>query len=348
VQRQKRDGSPIEYSIYASPLFGVDGSITGKIAVLVDITERKRKDEALRKSEALTRSILENIGIGVALINPEMKIVELNRQMRKWFPHVKIEQNPICYKSLYYLTGKTHCEHCPSIKTLQDGKVHETLIETVQNEEIKIYRIITSPMFNAEGEITAVIELVEDITERKKSEKAIQKTAERLKEAQSLAKMGSWELDIVKNKLEWSNETYNIFEIDSEQFEASYEAFLNTIHPEDREMVNNAYTNSIKTKTPYSIDHRLLFSDGRIKYIHEFCKTIYDKDEPIISIGTVQDITERKLAEEKILASEQLFRALVENSPDFIVRYDHEFRRIYVNPSLIKLFKLDKKEIIDY
>src|SRR3989339_829551 len=103
-------------------------------------------------------------------------------------------------------------------------------------------------------------------------EKAAKLTDTRLNEAQSMAHIGSWELDLVKDNLIWSDEIYRIFEIDPEKFGASYEAFLAAIHPEDREAVNSAYTNSLKSKIPYSIDHRLLFSDDRIKFVHEECK----------------------------------------------------------------------------
>jgi signal transduction histidine kinase len=121
---------------------------------------------------------------------------------------------------------------------------------------------------------------------------------ENLEIAQRLAHIGNWELDLIHNTLTWSDEIFRIFEIDPETFGASYEAFLDAVHPEDREAVNLSYTDSAKTKTPYVIEHRLLFPDGRIKYVHEQCETYYEGDRPVRSVGTVQDITDRKTAEE--------------------------------------------------
>jgi PAS domain S-box-containing protein len=122
-----------------------------------------------------------------------------------------------------------------------------------------------------------------------------------LNEAQRIALLGSWELDPVSDKLFWSDEIYRIFELDQEHFGASYEAFLSAIHPEDREMVNTAYTNSLATRVPYDITHRLLMPDGRIKYVHEQCETVFDESgKALRSMGTVQDITERKRAAERI------------------------------------------------
>ncbi len=123
----------------------------------------------------------------------------------------------------------------------------------------------------------------------------------RLVEAQHLAHIGNWELDLIEDVLTWSDEIYQIFEIDKEEFGASYEAFLDAIHPDDRKAVNRAYTESVETRKPYNIVHRLLMQDGRVKYVNERCETTYDAvGKPLRSIGTVQDITEQKLREDEL------------------------------------------------
>ncbi len=123
----------------------------------------------------------------------------------------------------------------------------------------------------------------------------------KLIEAQRLAHTGNWELDLINNILTWSDEIYRLFEIEKEQFGASYEAFLDGIHPEDREMVNTAYNESLQNRKPYNIVHRLLMKDGRIKYVNERCETFYDAvGKPVRSVGTVQDITEQKRREDEL------------------------------------------------
>jgi len=120
----------------------------------------------------------------------------------------------------------------------------------------------------------------------------------------------------VNNVLTWSDEIFRIFEIDPEKFGASYEAFLDAIHPDDRAPVNNAYTESVKSKQPYDIAHRLLMKDGRVKYVNEKCETYYDGDgKPLRSVGTVHDITELKRAEDEVKALNQdLERRVVERT----------------------------------
>lgn len=129
----------------------------------------------------------------------------------------------------------------------------------------------------------------------------LRESEERLKEAQRMSHIGSWVLDIPSGMLTWSDEIYRIFEIDPASLGATYEAFLNVIHPEDRSLVNRAYEESIETRMPYSIEHRLLFSDGRIKYVQEKGATLYDSQgRAFRSSGTVQDITEQKMTQERI------------------------------------------------
>jgi hypothetical protein len=106
---------------------------------------------------------------------------------------------------------------------------------------------------------------------------------------------------LIHDRLHWSEEIYRIFEMDPARFDASYEAFLELVHPDDRARVNRVYTESVRDRTPYDMEHRLLLPDGRVKFVHEQCRTVYDAEgRALRSLGTVQDITARKCVEEDI------------------------------------------------
>jgi signal transduction histidine kinase len=134
----------------------------------------------------------------------------------------------------------------------------------------------------------------------------LQELYERNQEAQRLAKLGHWSLDLINDRLTWSDEIFRIFEIDKKTFPASYEAFIAAIHPDDREKVNVAFQKSLDEKNYYEVEHRLLLQDGRVKYVIEQGRSIYnDAGEPINSIGTVLDITERKIIENELVKNRQ-------------------------------------------
>ena len=158
------DGQPISVE-FVSNVYLVDHSRVIQCNIR-DITTRKRTERALGESEAKMRSILDNIGIGVALISPQMEILELNHQMREWFPAIDPGQRAICYRAFNDPPREAVCDNCPTQKTLQDGLVHENTMQTPRPGGVRNYRIVSSPILNASGQVTAAIEMVEDITEK--------------------------------------------------------------------------------------------------------------------------------------------------------------------------------------
>ena len=123
-------------------------------------------------------------------------------------------------------------------------------------------------------------------------------------DVQRIAHIGVWELDLAANLLTWSNELYRIFEIDPAKTGASFETFLDAVHPEDRELVGKAYLDSVKNSAPCDITHRLLMKDGRVKYMHSHCRTSFGSDgRPLRSVGTLHDITDQKNSEEGLTAA---------------------------------------------
>ncbi|MDP1708777.1 MAG: EAL domain-containing protein [Gammaproteobacteria bacterium] len=168
---------------------------------------------------------------------------------------------------------------------------------------------------------------------RKQAEQALCASEALLNEAQRIARLGSWELDLVQNDLKWSDEVYRIFELDPAQFDPSYETFLDTIHPDDRDFVNRTYTESVQTRIPYDIVHRLRMKDGRVKYVHERCETFYDgQGRPLSSLGTVQDVTERKQAEEALFQEKERAQVTLQSIGDAVITTDAEARVDYMNP----------------
>lgn len=126
----------------------------------------------------------------------------------------------------------------------------------------------------------------------------------RLRDAQRMGRIGSWEHDLTSGALTWSDEIFRMFAIDKGRFGASYEAFLAVIHPDDRDMVDKAYSDSLVGRRPYEIVHRLRMPDGGIKWVQERCETDFDGDgKPLLSRGTVQDITAIKEAQIRLADS---------------------------------------------
>ncbi len=151
-------------------------------------------------------------------------------------------------------------------------------------------------------------QLRKEIDERRLVESLLQKERDvlhlsesRLAEAQRIAHLGNWDWNIVTNELYWSPEIYRIFGLKVNQFGATYNAFLESVHPEDRECVINAVNEAVYNRKPYSIDHRIIRPDSSYGTVHEQGEVTYGGDGTALRMmGTVQDITTQKETEEKL------------------------------------------------
>jgi signal transduction histidine kinase len=133
-----------------------------------------------------------------------------------------------------------------------------------------------------------------------RQQKALVRSEERLKEAQHLAHVGSWEMDLLTQEVVWSDEVYRIFEADPARTRTTFKQFLEWVHPDDRAMVRQTFEASIKDHQPYNEVHRLLLPGGRVKWVRERGVTEYRGEQAVRSRGTVQDVTEVRLAQQAL------------------------------------------------
>ena len=279
-----------------------------------EITVRKKVEDELRQYEHIVSTSSDML----ALLNNRFIYLAANKAYLEAF---KLTPDELIGHTVSEVFGEKFFEEVirPNAERCLTGQKvnYQGWVDFPANRS-RYMDVTYYPYRGVNNEIKGFVVNGRNITKRKEAEKALVESERRLKEAQKVAHIGHWELNLVTNELNWSDEIYRMFEIDPKKFGASYEAFLAVIHQDDRDFVNKTYTDSLKNKTEYDIVHRLMFKAKRVKYVNERCRTEYDKEgNPVRSLGIVQDITERHLAQEKIKEySENLERMVEERTED--------------------------------
>lgn len=292
---------------------GEEGGVL--VGVIRDITERRRMEEELHRREEEFRALVENAPDPVFRYDRECRRIYVNRAV--------LEQTRL---PAVELLGRNAAEGRPVVverdrekavdavrAVVETGRPTECEFEFVSpvTGRVHIYQNRYVPELDPDGHVASVLAVCRDVTAFKQALEALGQKERALAEAQRIARLGSWELDHVSGELRWSDEVYRIFEIDPARFGASYQAFIDTVHPDDREAVSRAFVDALQNRTSYDIDHRLLLPDGRIKHVRERCETLYAEDgRPLQSRGTVQDITEIKETQRQLERSQAELRKL--------------------------------------
>ena len=350
------------------------------LALQKEIAERKQAEFSAKTREQQMHAVLETLPVYLVLLTPDYHVPFANRFFRERFGESKGRK---CYQ---YLFGRRKpCKNCQTFKVFKTKKPHrwEWLGPDGRN-----YAIYDFPFNDSDGSPLVMemgidvteqktaeanllqtqthleetvekrtkdlkdknIQLSAEIADRKKAEKALRENQKKMDRAQEIAHLGSWELDIVNNRLTWSDEVYRIFGLKPQEFKATYEAFLQRIHPADRKMVDEAYSDSIRQdKDTYEIEHRVVDkSTGEIRYVHEKCEHVKDKSGRIVrSIGMVHDLTEQKRTEEKLRETKDFLENLLDYTNAPIIVWDRQMKISRFNRAFERLTGLKSAEVLD-
>ncbi len=303
LYNRRKDGSEYTELSIISPIRQSDGIIHNYVAVKQDITESKLVEAKLQRSKNFLLSLLEYMPIRLFWKDIDSRYLGCNTSFAQDAGYSRPDELP--GKTDFEMGWKNQAEsyRADDAAVMKADKPKLNFEEVQETPEGSVIWLRTSkvPLHDEDSTVIGMLGLYQNITLEKLAEEELRNSRERLIEAQRIAMLGNWELILPDGKLSWSEEIFRIFEIDKTQFGESYDAFLSYIHPEDRERVNTAYLNSLETRKPYVITHRLLMPDGRIKFVREICESFFDPDgKPLRSVGTVQDITEYQLAREAL------------------------------------------------
>jgi PAS domain S-box-containing protein len=343
---KRKDGSKFEAEVATSVFTDTDG-IEKATMIIRDITERKKAEKTLRCSEERYKSLFEQAADYIL-------VLELPRA---GIPIIR-DANEAALKKHGYTREEFINQSIGLIDKRIDTAQTKWIIDNVSDGKVLVFEVEhyrkDGTFFNAEvavkavklGSETWILSVERDITERKKADAALHSAIERLHLAQTAAKSGTWEWNLLTGENVWSDETWRLYGLIPSSRKASYELWLETIHPDDKERTVQAVSKAAQDKTELYIEYRL--SDS-----HANGRWLMSRGQPqkntagIVDryLGVIIDITERKKAEEALKASETKLRLLADNMRDVVWIMNLEGRFTFVSPSIFQLRGYTAEEV---
>jgi len=368
------DGEFRWFLFRGSPLRDRSGKVAKWYGTNTDLEERKRAEDALRKSEERWRSVFENSAIGVALTDLDGRFLATNHVYQTIVGYTAEE-----LRALYFL-DLTHEDYREAnwalITELLEGKRQQFQIEKkyLRKDGSSIWvRNNVSLVPGTERVPRFIMALAEDITQRKRAEEALLRSEAYLAEAQKLTHTGSWAVRVPQmenaqreagqglaviprfgwNASYWSKEMYRIFGLDPDPTPPSYMEVVRRLHPEDAHYYTPVVEHAIRDRTDFETDYRLLLPNGAAKYIHVVGHPVVNVSGDVIElVGTAMDVTEQhearaalQTAFEQIKAEETELRRMTDAIASYIYVLRPDGTALYANQTVLDYTGLTLEDV---
>ncbi|MCD6583940.1 MAG: diguanylate cyclase [Candidatus Omnitrophica bacterium] len=248
----------------------------------------------------MLRIIMDNIAIGVSLINPKMQIIWVNKTLKKLFPNIDVRKNPFCYRSFYYPPKKEMCEYCPAEKAFSTGRIHSSETGFCRNK--RIYRITAVPIKSRNGKVAYVVETMEDITQIKRKDFTLMEEQLRYRTLIEQSLQGIVIACGLSPRIVFANSTMEkIFGYTSQELLSfSPEKVRKLVHPKDRRAFFDKFRKQLQGKV-YRSQYKMrgVKKNGEIVWVDASLARIIYQGKPAVQV-TFIDITEKKKIQEQL------------------------------------------------
>jgi len=330
----RKDGSRFPVDVSLSPLQTAEGLLV--LASVRDVSERRRAEEALLESEQRFRSTFESAPVGMAVIAPDRRFLQVNDSLCEL---VGRPADELCAMTWQDITHPDDLDaDADLVRRLLAGEIRTYQIEKRYRHRLghDVWSLVTVSLVRGrDGEPLHLISQIQDITDRKRAGEELARSEMRLADAQRIAQIGNWDLDVADDTVTWSDELYRIFDLDPGTETPSVVALLERIHPEDGERVEQLGARVRETGEAYTHQYRIVLRDGTTRWVEGRGVSSFE-DGGMSMRGTVQDITEHKSADEKLAEAEERYRTLVEQLPlgTYVRPLDMREPNIYASPQV--------------
>ncbi len=338
------EGTEIDVEVKALPIVH-DGKPSVQL-IIRDITERKRAEQILHESEEKWSKLVSFIPDFIALHDLDGHYLFLNHFAEGY-----------SYKDF---VGKKMYDFIADDSKELFRKNFEQCIDTNQPRQFtstafgdkgvfRIYENYLVPIVDKEQKVVSVMSIAKDITERKLAEEKMKESDQLLNQSQRVSKIGSYKLEMDKGEWQCSHELENIFGIREREVH-TMEEWESVLHPDHRKMMKDYFEKEVSAgQNRFNREYKIVNKKtGETHWVHGVGDLTFDiNGHTVQMIGTIQDISEKKKAEELLFAKEKLYRALIENSNDGVVILDAWGNFKYIAPSIKTVLGYDEEELLN-
>jgi len=320
------------------------------ISVVWDVTERKMAELALAENEARLRTLVGTIPDLIWLKDPNGVYLNCNPKFESFFGAAEAD---IVGKTDYdFVEGDladSFREHDRKAADAGRPLVNEEWVTFASDGRKALLETIKTPMYGIDGQLLGVLGIARDITDRRRTEEALQESERRLAEAREMARMGYWIWDVKTGDVQWSEEVFRIFGLDPREFTPRIDSIQAlSPWPEDNRRDQELIQRAIESHEKGEYEQRFLRPDRSIGYYHSTFQGQYDETGALVTIiGAVMDITERKKAELELRESEERLHAIFDASMAGIIMVNPEGLIVFANQRMADMFNLPMNELVD-
>lgn len=327
-----------------------DGKPCGMTGTIMDVTEHHALLHRLRESEALYRQAEGITHIGNYKWDLQTNEVHWSDELLR-IHGLDPVNNPVTYESVGALI---HPEDREAVReqtraAIQDRSSFDLYYRILpRGGGLKILRARGRVTTNQEGTPDTVIGTVQDVTEKQQLIQQLRQSDALYKQAQALAQLGNWTMDLSTREFTWSDEMFNIYELPKEE-RLTFEEWTHFIYPEEREEVLAYLEECIEKRQPYQKLHRIVLRNGKVKTLDRRGEFILnDKGEPVTMIGTTQDVTVQQQVQQELRDNQTFIQKIADATPSIIASYNiNTGKYLFVSEGLHKLLGYQPSQALE-
>lgn len=343
-QYQRKNGE-VFWGVATRSIFKI-GEETYQLGILEDISKQKEFEEQLIKNEAKVKSIFNSTTDKIFAIDKNYRLIDSNHAALKVLALYNLNKTPDEVKlSDFDFSGDNPWKE--KLDRAFKGEAFNFEGNYTFEGKNRTDLLTVSPLKNASGKITGAAIYGKEITEQKDIQKALANSEARLQDAQRLAKLGYWELDVKTKMLEWSEGSYKIYGFPLGEDSISLEKYYSMTHPDDREIFKNALERAIEKGTSFGLHCRKIKPDGTLLYTFGHCEPYLENGVVTKVFGAIQDISTEGEIKNELIKNEAKVRAIFNSTNDKIFAIDPNFKLINFNEPAAQLIPhlFGKKEL---